>query len=309
MQGAAAASSVSPMSPARRRHGHGHLAGVGGDRRRQVDLLGGRLPVRGVVAGDPGRGSGVAGGVVGVVVAGAAGEGEGGDEGEAGRGARACARCVGERRSAVAAAGGHRPPRPGRRRCRPRASSTRLTAAQTWLGTTSTRLPSGGQRRAGEVDDARGARTAARPARRGGRAAGRSRWRTAPGRRRAPCCPRRATIRPPAWLTTVARHVSAIRSGVVDPSSHCWASPKTYTPGRSSVRTPVSESARLGVDPPLTTSGSIPAARSAADRRRQCLRLVRRGRRATAVRCVAVAGEREDAAHRRGRLGRDRATA
>ena len=69
------------------------------------------------------------------------------------------------------------------------------------------------QRRAREVDDRvvlgelhdPGVRVVEEPAE--------ARWRTPPGRRRAPCCPRRATSRPPAWLTTVARQVSAIVVG------------------------------------------------------------------------------------------------
>ena len=73
----------------------------------------------------------------------------------------------------------------------------------------------------------RGARRVRRSGRRDGRASARARWRTPPGRRRGPCCPRRGRARPPAWLTTVALAVSAMSSGGIVPSSHCWASPKT----------------------------------------------------------------------------------
>ena len=97
---------------------------------------------------------------------------------------------------------------------------------QTWLGTTSTRLPSGSRgapaRSAttavlGEQDDAGVGVLEERPNPEEYAA------RSAP----SALLPASRTSRPPAWLTTVERQVRAMSSGSIVPSSHCWASPKT----------------------------------------------------------------------------------
>ena len=91
------------------------------------------------------------------------------------------------------------------------------------------------------------------------------------------------------------RDHAAPRPRGLRPARHaCWRSPKTYVPGRSSVTAPCADSAAVGVEPALRTTGSMP---SAASDVRGAARpgdlVVRRGHALRATR-VAVAPVGED---------------
>src|SRR5690606_22307824 len=116
-------------------------------------------------------------------------------------------------------------------------SSARFTALHTWLGITRTLSPSRGRVDAsGHCTVAWCSDSAVM------RASGSPRMRPYPVAHAARSAP--STLEPASSTTTssraettVARAVSAISDSLTAPSSSCCASPKTYTPGRSSVAT------------------------------------------------------------------------